>query len=314
MADLLSSSWSWFIFIVAAVSLLALMIFLSFNEKRGHTGKTTGHVWDNDVEEYDNPLPAWWLKWFYSTIVFCGLYLMFYPGLGNFTGFLHWTQERQYQNEIKAADAKFGALYAHYLQTPVQALAADPKAVMIGKRLFKTYCTSCHGTDAQGVLGYPNLRDNDWLYGNTPEAIENSIKNGRFGAMPAWEKELDYQSVFDVAEYVRGLSGRHPVEPLVAAKGKQVFEQNCVACHGMDGKGNQMVGAPNLADDVWLYGDTQQEILATITKGREHSMPAHGMILGDAKVHLLAGYIYKLSMQATTAMAGNVSAVSASNK
>jgi cytochrome c oxidase cbb3-type subunit 3 len=176
---------------------------------------------------------------------------------------------------------------------PIATLVEDPEAVRIGERLFSTYCTTCHGSDARGVRGFPNLRDADWLYGGTPEDIQKTIFYGRQGVMPPWEAMLGQEGVFDVTEYVRSLSGRE-VDALVAARGRDVYNQNCAACHGGDGRGNQALGAPNLTDNIWLHGGTQKRIQETIARGRASVMPAHGEFLGESKVHLLATYVFGL--------------------
>ena len=298
MADFVSGFWNWFIVIPTLASIVALFWldrWLSTpRRKSDETTKTTGHVWDEDLQELNNPLPRWWLNLFYITLVFGAVYLVLYPGLGAFAGLLGWTQQGQYEKELASADQRFGELYEKYLRQNIKELAADPDAVKTGERLFVNYCTGCHGSDARGAPGYPNLRDNDWLWGGEPETIEATILNGRSGAMPAWGPVLGPEGVFNVAEYVLSLSGKRAVNEKAAAAGKQKFQQLCVACHGPEGKGNPALGAPNLTDDVWLYGSTQRAVMESIEKGRAGRMPAHKEFLGEAKVHLLAAYIYSL--------------------
>ncbi len=301
MSDFTSGFWGWFIAIVVIAS-FAMILWLIRWTSKGAVKKSTsgevetmGHVWDENLEELNNPLPQWWLYMFYITIVFGIAYLLLYPGLGNFKGFLGWTEVGQYQDEIQNAEEKYGPIFEKHKGTSIAALVDDPEAMRIGEKLFSTYCTVCHGSDARGVRGFPNLRDNDWLYGGSPETIEQTILNGRSGAMPPWGDVLGEEGVFNVAEYVGSLSGRE-VDNVVASHGKEIFMKNCAICHGQDGKGNQMIGAPNLTDNIWLYGGTQKQITASITNGRNGNMPAHKEFLGEAKVHLLAAYIYGLSV------------------
>jgi cytochrome c oxidase cbb3-type subunit 3 len=258
-------------------------------------------VWDEDLQELNNPLPRWWLNMFYITLVFGVVYLALYPGLGTFAGAFGWTQIGQYQKEVEGVEKRIAPLYEQYLREDLKALAANPEALKTGERLFVNYCTGCHGSDARGATGFPNLRDNDWLYGGDPEVIKTSILNGRGGVMPGWGAALGPDGVFQVAEYVISLSGKRTVNEEAAAKGKEKFMQTCVACHGPEGKGNQALGAPNLTDNIWLYGSAQKTVMDVIEKGRNGRMPAHKDFLGEAKGHLLAAYIYSLSQPATGA-------------
>jgi cytochrome c oxidase cbb3-type subunit 3 len=257
-------------------------------------GDVTGHKWDENLEEYNNPLPRWWLWLFYITLVFGIGYLVLYPGLGKIPGVLGWTQQGQYEKEMAAAEETYGPLFAKYASTPIPDLSRDPAAVKIGQRLFVNYCASCHGSDAGGGPGFPNLSDNDWLYGGSADAIKASILDGRSGAMPAWEAVLQDKGVDEVAAYVQQLSGRD-VDAAKAAAGQKHFATYCAACHGADGTGNQALGAPNLTDDVWLYGGSPGAIRYSIANGRNGRMPAHRDFLGEDKSHLLAAYIYSLS-------------------
>jgi cytochrome c oxidase cbb3-type subunit 3 len=301
MADFVSGFWQWYIFILVALSFafcFALIIWMS-RGKRPTKVETMGHVWDENLEEYNNPLPMWWLYMFYITLVFGIVYLLLYPGSGVFAGVLKWSEVGQYEKEVKTADDKFGPLYEKFRTQDIKAVAANDEALKMGRRLYMTYCTSCHGSDAGGGPGYPNLRDKDWQYGGQPDQIKTTIMTGRQGAMPAWGAMLGQDGVLNVSEYVLGLSGRK-VNADAAAAGKEKFQQVCAACHGADGKGNQALGAPNLTDNVWLYGGSQQAVMKTISEGRNGRMPAHGDFLGEAKVHLLAAYIYSLSSQTET--------------
>lgn len=301
MTDFTSSFWSWFIILIVVAS-FALIFWLIHWTAKGEPSKnaddkveTMGHVWDENLEELNNPLPRWWLIMFYATLFFGVGYLVLYPGLGSFSGVLKWTQTNQFDHEINQANDTYGPIYNKFLNEDITALINDADALKIGTRLYSTYCTTCHGSDARGVRGFPNLRDNDWLYGGKPETIKQTIMNGRQGMMPAWEEILGNDGVFQVTEYVRSMSGRE-VDSVVAYQGKQIYDKNCSVCHGADGKGNQAIGAPNLADNIWLYGGTQKQILQSVAAGRNGTMPAHKEFLGEAKVHLLAAYIYGLSV------------------
>ena len=232
---------------------------------------------------------------FYITIVFSIGYLILYPGMGTFKGILGWTEIGEYEAEVAQADAEFGPIFAQFEQTAIPELASNEAAINAGERLFVTYCAVCHGSDARGASGFPNLRDNDWLYGGAPEQIEASIMNGRNGAMPAWEGPLGgAEGVDQAANYVMSLAGRD-VDASLAAAGKEKFDTLCVGCHMPDGTGNQALGAPDLTNNIWLYGGSPRSIKESIAKGRAGNMPAHSEFLGKAKSHILAAYVYSLS-------------------
>jgi cytochrome c oxidase cbb3-type subunit 3 len=299
MADFTSSFWNWYIIIPTIAGIIGCFFLVGWlsggTVKPGEKAKSMGHVWDENLEEFNNPLPRWWLNLFYITLVFGLVYLVLYPGLGSFPGLLDWTSTGQYQREVDIADASYGPLFTKYREMPIIAVAADPEAQKMGERLFVNYCSVCHGSDARGARGFPNLRDNDWLYGGSPEQIEQTVLNGRSGVMPAWQDALGGdQGVADVVQYVLSLSGRN-VEQAAAGRGKEKFQTLCVSCHGADGKGNQALGAPNLTDNIWLYGGSEKIVTETIAKGRNGQMPAHKEFLGEDKVHLLAAYVYSLS-------------------
>jgi cytochrome c oxidase cbb3-type subunit 3 len=306
MSDFVSDGWAFYVAILTLVSIGACALLLyrlgRMRVKRTAAGErveTTGHVWDGDLTEYNNPLPRWWMWLFYATIVFSLGYLVLYPGLGRFAGTLGWTSSGAYAAEVRDFDAKLAPLYAKYLAMDLKAIAADPEARAMGERLFLNNCAQCHGSDAGGSKGFPNLRDDDWLYGGEPERIRESIRNGRNGVMPAFGAVLGGEGVRDVVAYVRSLSGL-PADGVRAQLGKPLFAQTCAACHGADGKGNRDIGAPNLTDRVWLYGSTEATITETVTKGRGEPsavprMPAHKERLDDGKIQLLAGYVWGLS-------------------
>jgi cytochrome c oxidase cbb3-type subunit III len=307
MSDFSSDFWAVYISLITVVSIIACAVLLyAYSSRRAATGgqsDTTGHTWDEDLSEWNNPLPRWWMWLFYITIVFSLVYLALYPGLGTYAGALGWSSRNQYDEEQKQAAAQFGPIFDKYLKQDLKIVAADPAARAIGQRLFLTNCSQCHGSDAGGGKGFPNLRDNDWLYGGDPETIKESITNGRNGVMPPMGAAVGgAEGVKDVAHYVLSLSGRAHDE-LRAARGKPKFATICIACHGPDGKGNQTLGAPNLTDDIWLYGGREVDIIRMITEGEGASrasggpsvMPAHKNVLDEAKIHLLAAYVYSLS-------------------
>ena len=298
MADFTSSFWNWFIIIPTVGGIIAcflLIRWLSTAIKPEDEGKEMDHVWDGDLVELNNPLPRWWLNMFYITLYFSIGYLALYPGLGTFKGLLEWTSTGQYEREIDIADAKYGPLFKKFQEMPIVAVAADPEARRMGERLFVNYCATCHGSDARGARGFPNLRDNDWLYGGDPDVIQQTILEGRNGVMPAWADALGGDAgVADVTEFVFSLSGRD-VDQAAAARGGEKYQMLCVACHGADGTGNQALGAPNLTDSIWLYGGSSKQVMETIAKGRMGVMPPHRDFLGEDKVHLLAAYVYSLS-------------------
>ena len=302
MADFTSNFWSWLIAGVTIISIAVLIYFVKTLSTRKSDNdaapETMGHVWDEDLEEYNNPLPRWWLNLFYITLFWGIGYLIFYPGLGAYQGLLGWSQTQQYEDEVKAAADKYEPLFEKYTAIPIKQLASDPEAVKVGERLFAAYCTTCHGSDARGARGFPNLRDEDWLYGGEPAQIVATLTNGRNGIMPPWEEALSASEIRAVSKYVEHLAGRD-VDASVAAEGELPYTTYCVVCHGADGKGNQQLGAANLTDKIWLHGGSTLKIVETIAKGRVGYMPPHGEFLGAAKIHLLATYIYSFRDQNT---------------
>lgn len=301
MSDFITPFWDWYVAAITVLGIVGCAVLL-FSQSRqkvrvGADGKpeqTTGHVWDEDLTELNTPMPRWWMGLFYLTIVFAVGYLVLYPGLGSYAGRLGWQSSAAYKAELKQADAAYGPLFQGYLHQDLKQVAADPQAHAIGERLFLTYCAQCHGSDARGNKGYPNLTDNDWLYGGEPSTIKETIMKGRNGVMPSMAAALGSdKDVENVAHYVLSLSGE-PADPIKVAFGKEKFGA-CAACHGMDAHGNQAIGAPNLSDKVWLYGGSADTIMETIRKGRNNTMPAWGEFLGEAKVHVLAAYVWSLS-------------------
>lgn len=298
----MTSFWSWYVVILTTGTLLALT-WLIFATRKGQrsdtTDQTVGHVYDG-IEEYDNPLPRWWFMLFVGTIIFAVGYLVLYPGMGNWKGILPgydggWTSAKQYDREITKADEKYGPIFAKYAALPIEEIAKDEAALKMGGRLFASHCAVCHGSDAKGSHGFPNLTDNDWIWGGEPETIKASILNGRQAVMPGWEAALGNDGIKNVAGYVRSLSGLKNPEGLDLEAGQKSFDTMCVACHGPEGKGNPMLGAPNLTDNTWLYGSSFAQVQQTLRHGRNGQMPAQENFLGNDKVHLLAAYVYSLS-------------------
>lgn len=296
---MLSNFWNWYVIIITLVTILGSFWLLQWtkgisnrDEKEG-TG-TTGHVWDEDLVELNNPLPRWWLQLFYITIIFAFIYFALYGGLGNYGGLLGWTQEGQYDEEIKAATEAQEIIFARYRQLDNDALIADSEANATGQRLFANNCAICHGSDGRGARGFPNLTDNDWLYGGDFETVLQTITNGRNGVMPVMVGGLDEIAIADLVVYVQSMSGLK-ADPGMAAKGKGYFATLCVACHGVDGSGNQALGAPRLNDNIWLYGSDPETITTTIAAGRNGNMPAFKDPLSDDRRRLLAAYVLSLS-------------------
>jgi len=298
VSDFTSDFWSVYIAVITIVSIAACAILLKVMTTQrlspGKKAELVGHVWDENLEEYNNPLPRWWMWLFYITIVFSLAYLVLYPGLGTFSGIKKWTSTGQYEGEQAHAKQQFEPIYEKYAAMDIKAVAADPAAREIGQRLFLNHCAQCHASDARGGQGFPNLTDNDWLYGGEPDQIKASIMNGRQGVMPPFGAVLGEQGVQDVAHYVMSLSGLTH-DSLRSSRGAPLFQANCVACHGPEGKGNTAIGAPNLTDKTWLYGGGESAIMKTVTNGRSGKMPAWGEFLGESKAHLLASYVYGLS-------------------
>ena len=296
----MSSGWSLYVTILTIVNILACVWLLrwtskptSADEKIGG-GADTGHTWDGDLREYNNPLPKWWLWLFYITVVFGLLYLALYPGLGTFKGATGWSQASQWQQENDAAEARVAAYLAPFASMTVPELAANAQAMATANNLFQNNCAQCHGADGGGARGFPNLANSDWQWGGDPDSIVQTIANGRTAAMTPWGEVLGAEGVEQVVAYVRQLSGQEH-DAALAGAGATQFMTFCAACHGADGKGMAAVGAPNLTDDIWIYGGDVDTIRETVVKGRMGQMPAFQDKLGEQRVRLLAAYALKLS-------------------
>ena len=292
----MSEFWNWWIIVITVVNVFGCWALLLWTRKMKDSDsedETTGHEYDG-IKEYNNPLPKWWLNMFNITLVFSVVYLILYPGLGNFAGVLGWTQQGQHEEEVATAKKVYEPLFAKYSATPIAELSKVKQATEMGKRIFVNTCFGCHGSDAGGNPGYPDLTDKDWLWGGTADNIKTSIVNGRIGVMPGFEAAFSAEQIDSLVQYVGKLSG-NSVDNTKADAGKVLFDQQCFVCHGSNGKGNIAMGAPDLTDDIWLYGGSSSIIAETIRKGRKGEMPGHADILGNDKSHLVAAYVYSLS-------------------
>jgi cytochrome c oxidase cbb3-type subunit 3 len=293
----MTSFWSWYVSVIAVVNIAGtawLLLALAKGPKDGPAdGEAMGHSFD-DIEELNNPLPRWWLWVFVGGIVFAVLYLGVYPGLGSYLGVFEWSSSRQWDEETARAEARYGPIFAAYLIRPIPELVDDERALRIGGRLFAINCSPCHGSDARGGRGFPNLTDGDWLHGGDPQTIKTTIMNGRTGVMPPMGAAIGgEEGIAQLANYVLSLSGReHNAE--LAKLGEPKFQTICFVCHGPDGKGKREVGSANLTDDTWLHGGSEETIRETIRHGRTNIMPAHKELLGEERIHLLALYVYNL--------------------
>jgi cytochrome c oxidase cbb3-type subunit III len=303
MSDFISDFWGYYITAIALIG-IAWCVWLLFSQRKMPKGVSTtddtGHVWDGDLRELNNPLPRWWMWMFLLACVFALGYLVLYPGLGKYAGVLKFSSQGELAAHREAAEKMQHEIYAKYLKMDVKQVAGDPDAREIGQRLFLNYCAQCHGSDARGSRGFPNLTDNDWLYGGDPETIQQTIAKGRNGVMPPFAGAIDAKLAGDTAQYVRSLSGL-TYDPIRASRGESTFKSTCAACHGASGKGNQALGAPNLSDNVWLYGSSEGVIVEAILKGHNGHMPAHEEILTPERIRMLTAYVWGLSNTNTNA-------------
>jgi len=304
VSDFVHSGWGLFVAVTTILSLVFCLALLIVASRRKVMAKdnTTGHVWDEDLREMNNPLPRWWMWLFVITVVFAAVYLAFYPGLGSFAGTLKWTSVGQYEAEQEKARAAMQPVYAKYVAMSAEQLAQEPAAMGIGQRLFLNNCAQCHGSDGRGSLGFPSLADRDWLGAGTHDYVKTVITEGRVGVMPPMAAAVGTsEDVRNVANYVLSLSGSAH-NNVAAQLGKGKFGV-CAACHGADGKGNPQLGAPNLTDKIWLHGWGEQAIVNIVTGGKNNAMPAQGRLLTPEQVHVLGAYV--LSLSQATRIAGN---------
>ena len=309
----MSNAWSWYVIVLVAINIggCAWLLWWTARRRPGDPRpEETSHIWDGDITEYNKPLPKWWINLFWITIVFGLAYLAWYPGFGAFAGYAGWSSQAEHDRQKAADDARLEATFAPYQGRPIDQLAGDPTAIKLGRSIFNNTCATCHGSSAQGAIGYPNLADDIWQWGDTPDAVLATVLDGREGVMPEWgtvltgiggENAVDY-----VVAYVRTLSQPEGAlrNDYMAAQGQSLYDGVCVACHGVDGKGNQTMGAPDLTDDYWMYGDSKESLRQTVANGRHGSMPAHRALLGETRARLAAAYVWSLSKGQERAAAG----------
>jgi cytochrome c oxidase cbb3-type subunit 3 len=302
MSDFINAGWALYVAGITIAGLLFCIVILLVASKRKvmANDNTTGHVWDEDLRELNNPLPRWWMYLFVITVVFAAIYLALYPGLGTNPGAFNWSSAGQWQGEQDKARETMAPVYAKFTAMSAADLAKDSQAMGIGERLFVNNCSQCHGSDAHGSKGFPNLTDADWLGGSGPEYIAKTVTGGRVGLMPPIAAAVgSAEDVKNVANYVLSLSGS-PHNSAAAEQGKAKFVV-CAACHGPDGKGQQALGAPNLTDKVWLHGFGEAAVVAMVNNGKQNVMPAFEKRLSAEQIHVLAAYVWNLSQ--TTAVA-----------
>lgn len=292
--------WSIFIIVLVLINVVgSLWLLQRLTSAKGvaeaGTEETTGHVWDGDIVEGNNPLPRWWLGLFWITAFFLVAYLIVYPGFGHLPGIWNWTQIDQYEQEVADAEARYGNVFAAFSDVPLGELAQNAEAVGLGRNLFMNHCASCHGSDARGAKGFPNLTDTVWQYGSTPETVALTISNGRTGVMPGLGAAIGEQGVNEITAYVLSLGNADGVDQSLVAGGQQKYMQFCIACHGPTGTGNQALGAPNLTDDVWLHGSSTETIADVIANGRMNAMPAQRDLLSEQRIRTLVAYVLSLS-------------------
>lgn len=300
----MTTAWNWYVILLVLFNLLGVAWLLWWTSKRRSGDpkpEDTSHYWDGDITEYNKPMPRWWINGFYLSIVFSFAYLFWYGGFGTYPGYSKWTSTGEHDREAAVANAQLEQTFAPYKGQAIDVLANNPHAVKLGKSIFANTCATCHGSSAKGAVGYPNLTDDIWHWGSTPERILETVTNGREGVMPAWGKVLQGMGGPDAVDYVIAYvhqlgdkSGGNPND-YAAVRGKALYEGVCVACHGKQGKGDANVGAPDLTDSYWMYGDSREALRETITNGRHGVMPAHGKLLGDTRVRLVAAYVWSLS-------------------
>jgi len=295
----MSAFWSIWISVITLAVVFGVTWLLFATRKsekfKETTEETVGHAFDG-IEEYDNPLPKWWFNMFLITVVFSLGYLALYPGLGNFKGLLGWTSYNQWEKEMAHAEEVYAPVFAKYAALSIEELnqPGNETGLKMGQRMFTNNCSVCHGVGGVGAYGFPNLTDNDWLYGGQPDTIVSTIVNGRQGGMPAWGAILGEDGIQDVTNYVLSLSGSEH-DATAAERGQTQFNTLCAACHMPTGEGMQALGAPNLTDNIWLYGGSFEQIAHTLRVGRAGVMPAHKDLLSDDKIHLISAYVYSLS-------------------
>lgn len=308
----MSAGWSWYVIALIVLNIAGCAWLLWWTARR-HPGdpkpEDTSHVWDGDITEYNKPLPRWWINLFYITIVFSVAYLFWYGGWGHYDGLSGWSSADEHARDKAVQDARLEEAFSPYRDMAVDAIARDPKAVKLGQGIFSNTCSTCHGSSAQGAIGYPNLRDEIWQWGSSPDDVLASVLDGREGVMPEWGAVLagigGETAVTAVVSYVRALSAAEGLQNnYFAAKGERLYQSVCAACHGKDGRGVQTLGAPDLTDDYWLYGNSTAQLTESIANGRHGVMPAHRERLGETRSRLVAAYVWSLSHPANIVQSG----------
>jgi len=295
----MTQGWSIFVIVLAVFTAVGCLAILQWTSKMkvdaNEAENTTTHVWDGDIREGNNPLPRWWLIVFWLTGIFTAVYLVIYPGAGSLPGILGWDQVSQYEEELREAEARYGDVFAAYADVPLAELADDPDAIRLGRNIFMNYCATCHGSDARGAKGFPNLTAGAWLYGGSPETILATITNGRNGVMPSLGAALGEKGLDDVVAYVLSLSGRNEGATTESVeRGRQKYMTLCIGCHGPQGKGMQALGAPDLTDEYWLHGRDPADIRDVILNGRVNQMPAQQDTLSADRIRVVAAYVLSL--------------------
>ncbi|MCX7556257.1 cytochrome-c oxidase, cbb3-type subunit III [Xanthomonadaceae bacterium JHOS43] len=294
----MSAAWSWYVIALVVLNIAAYTWLLWWTARRrpgDPAPEETSHVWDEDITEYNKPLPKWWINLFYLTIVFSIGYLVWYPGMGSFAGVGKWTSVAEHDADAARSQAVLDATFARFRDLPIDQIAKDPEALRLGRGIFANTCSTCHGSDAKGARGFPNLTDADWQWGGTPDDILNTVLHGRQAVMPPFGEVVGgTQGATEVAVYVQSLSGMR-VDPALAAAGKAKFDMVCTACHGADGTGNPLLGAPNLTDDIWLYGSDFDTLRNAVLEGHNGAMPAHEPIIGEMRARLVAAWVWAQS-------------------
>ncbi|HVI59107.1 MAG TPA: cytochrome-c oxidase, cbb3-type subunit III [Luteimonas sp.] len=298
----MSPGWSWYVIALVVLNLggcVWLLLWTSRRRPGDPKPEETSHYWDGDITEYNKPMPRWWINGFYLLLAFSVAYIFWFGGLGGYEGYSKWSSAREHALAKAADDARLEETFAPYKGRPIDAIAADPEAVKLGQAIFNNNCATCHGSSAQGAIGFPNLRDDVWHWGGKPEDILATVLDGREGVMPEWGTVLTGMggdsAVISVVAYVRSLSDPARKGDYLAVQGQRLYEGVCVACHGVEGKGNQALGAPDLTDDYWLYGDSTAQLSETIARGRHGVMPAWRDMLGETRSRLVAAYVWSLS-------------------
>jgi cytochrome c oxidase cbb3-type subunit 3 len=292
----MSNAWSWYLILGTLVTLVACFWVVAYANKqrasKEEIAESESHVWDEDIRELNNPLPMWWFWLFILTVIWAAFYLLYYPGMGGFAGIGGWSQEQQYEAEVAAAEAEYGPMFAAFAEQDFADLTKDPAALGVGASLYANYCSQCHGSTGMGARGFPNLTDDFWQYGGSPEQIEKSIVDGRSGVMPALGAAIGGDEAIDeMVTYVQSMQDGLDAGSPAHTK----YMTLCIACHGPTGSGNQLLGAPSLIDDIWLYGSSPQAIRQTLIQGRNGVMPAHGDLIGADRARILAAYVHSLS-------------------